>query len=77
MDQGGELYNNPEVKSLFKKYTYEIFPIGADSSPQNGPFEQIQYLTETSLVSLALAILYPIGRLLFSHPPYLEDFASK
>ena len=40
MDQGGELYNNPEVRTLFKRYNYEIYPTGADSSNQNGPVER-------------------------------------
>ena len=40
VDQGGELYNNPEVKRLFKTYNYEIRPTGADASNQNGPVER-------------------------------------
>jgi hypothetical protein len=39
MDQGGELYRNPEVRKLFKQFKYEIRPTGADSSNQNGPVE--------------------------------------
>jgi hypothetical protein len=30
MDQGGELYKNPQVRNLFKKFKYEIYPTGAD-----------------------------------------------
>ena len=40
MDQGGELYNNPKVRNLFKSYDYEIRPTGADASNQNGPVER-------------------------------------
>jgi hypothetical protein len=40
MDQGGELYKNPRVRNLFKKFKYEIYPTGADSSSQNGPVER-------------------------------------
>ena len=40
MDQGGELFNNPEVKNLFHKSGYEIKPTGADASHQNGPVER-------------------------------------
>jgi hypothetical protein len=40
MDQGGELYNNPLVRNVFKKYDYTIYPTGADNSSQNGPVEQ-------------------------------------
>ena len=35
MDQGGELYNNPEVRNLFLIYGYKINTTGADSSRQN------------------------------------------
>ena len=40
MDQGGELYNNIEVRNLFEKKGYKVFPTGADSSHQNGPVER-------------------------------------
>jgi hypothetical protein len=39
MDQGGELYRNPQVCKLFQDYGYEICPSGADASNQNGPVE--------------------------------------
>jgi len=32
MDQGGELYNNPEVRKLFTRFGYDIRPTGADAS---------------------------------------------
>ena len=41
MDQGGELYGNPEVQNLFKQYDCAIYPTGVDSSSQNGPVEQV------------------------------------
>jgi hypothetical protein len=40
MDQGGELYNNPKIRSLFKEFGYDIYPTGADASHQNGPVER-------------------------------------
>ena len=40
MDQGGELFNNPEVKNLFQKSGYTIKPTGADASHQNGPVKR-------------------------------------
>ena len=40
MDQGGELFNNPEVKNLLTKSGHAIHPTGADSSHQNGPAER-------------------------------------
>jgi len=40
MDQGGELYNNPEVRKLFTRFGYDIRPTGADASNQNAPVER-------------------------------------
>ena len=40
MDQGGKLFNDPEVKNLFTKSGHTIHPTGADSSHQNGPVER-------------------------------------
>ena len=40
LDQGGELFNHPEVRNLFWKKSYDIFPTGADNSHQNGPVKQ-------------------------------------
>ena len=40
MDQGGELYANPNVVKLFQEYKYTIRPTGADSSNQNRPVER-------------------------------------
>ena len=37
LDQGGELFNHPEVQNLFKEKGYDILPTGADNSHQNGP----------------------------------------
>lgn len=31
MDQGGKLYNHPEVRIIFKKQKYTIFPTGANT----------------------------------------------
>jgi hypothetical protein len=40
LDQGGELFNNQKVRSLFQRFGYAIYPTGADSSHQNGPVER-------------------------------------
>ena len=40
MGQGGKLFNNPKVVTLFQRYGYEVLPTGADSSFQNGPVER-------------------------------------
>ena len=39
LDQGGELYCNPEIRNLFQKFRYDVRCIGADASNQNGPVE--------------------------------------
>ena len=39
LDQGGELYQNPEICNLFCKFGYEVRCTGADASKQNGPVE--------------------------------------
>ena len=36
----GELLNSPEVKNLFTKSRYRIYPTGADAFNQNGPVER-------------------------------------
>ena len=40
VDQGGELYQSPKVRKLFKHHGFEVLPTGADSSHQNGPVER-------------------------------------
>ena len=40
MDGGGELFQNPDVKPLFKKYGYECVFISTDSYFQNGLVER-------------------------------------
>ncbi|MCE2996259.1 MAG: hypothetical protein LW863_11705 [Flammeovirgaceae bacterium] len=40
LDQGGELYRNPKIRSLFTTYGYETRPTGAGASHQNGPVER-------------------------------------
>ena len=54
MDQGGELYNNPEVVNLFKFYKYKIYPTGADASHQNGPVERGHRSVLTFIKSLLI-----------------------
>ena len=54
LDQGGELYGNPEVRNLFEKYQYTIYKTGADASFQNGPAERGHRLVGTFIKSLLL-----------------------
>jgi hypothetical protein len=52
MDQGGELYNNPKIRDLFKEFGYDVYPTGADSSHQNGPVERSHQTIGDALRSL-------------------------
>ena len=54
MDQGGELFNNPEIKNLFSKSGYRIHPTGADASNQNGPVEQAHRSIDDTIWALLL-----------------------
>ena len=40
MDQGGELYSNPDIVNVFTQHRYEVHPTGTDSSHQIGPVER-------------------------------------
>ena len=40
MDQGEELFGNPDVRNLFERQGYHIHPTGADASHQNGHVER-------------------------------------
>ena len=61
MDQGGEFYNNPKVKSLFEKYKYELFPTGTDSSSQNGPIKQVHCTASSVIKSCLIGTSHPIS----------------
>ena len=53
MDQGGELFNHPEVGNLFKKKGHDILPTGADNSHQNGPVKR-SYRTLANTICVLL-----------------------
>ena len=40
MGQGGELFNNPDVKNRLKSFGYTLHTTGADTSNKNGPVER-------------------------------------
>ena len=61
LDQGGELYGNPEVQNLFKRYKYEIYPTGADSSSQNGPVERAHRTVSNGIKSCLIGAGLPIA----------------
>ena len=60
LDQGGELFNNPDVRNLFSTYGYEILPTGADSSHQNGPVERAHRTLGNSIRALLTGAHLPI-----------------
>ena len=52
MNQGGKLFNNPKVITLFRSYGYEVLPTGANSLFQNGSAEQAHRTVSQSIRSL-------------------------
>jgi len=60
MDQGGELYNNPEVCKLFTRFGYNIRPTGADASNQNAPVECGHLVVTNAIRALLLGANLPI-----------------
>ena len=60
LDQGGELYANPEVLRLFERFGYEIRPTGADSSHQNGPVERAHLTVANAVRSMLTGADLPV-----------------
>jgi len=60
LDQGGELFNNPEVHCLFARFGYAIRPTGADSSNQNGPVECGHGVVANAIRSMLLGANLPV-----------------
>lgn len=54
MDQGGELFHNPKVCKIFKKWGFKINPNGADASHKNGPVNHAHWS-----VSKGIQVLWP------------------
>lgn len=52
IDQGGKLYNNSKVVTLFCKFDYEVLPTGAGLSFQNGPVKQAHCTFSQGIKSL-------------------------
>ena len=52
MDQGGELFQNPEIKNIFKKFGYEIYPTSPDASHQNGAVEWAHHTVSQGVKAL-------------------------
>jgi len=60
MDQGGELYNNPEVRKLFTRFGYNIRPTGAAASNQNALVERGHLVVANTIRALLLGANLPI-----------------
>ena len=54
MDQGGELYSNPDIVNVFQKHRYEVHPTGTDSSHQNGPVESAHQVIGDHICALLI-----------------------
>ena len=61
LDQGGELYGNPDVCNLFTRYNYTIYPTGGDSSSQNGPVERAHHTVSNGIKSCLIGAGLPIA----------------
>ena len=55
MDQGGELYNNPAIKNLFQKYSYEILLTSPNASYQNRPIERTHQIISQGIKNLLIS----------------------
>ena len=60
MDQGGELYHNPDVRNLFTSKGYEIRLTGAEASFQNGPVERAHRTLSNSIRALLTGANLPL-----------------
>ena len=80
LDQGGELYSNPELQDLFKQYNYNIYPTGADSLSQNGPAEQAHHTVsngiKSCLIGAGLLIAYWLLVVCVSSRPTYSKYSS-
>jgi hypothetical protein len=56
LDQGGTLYNNPAVVSLFEEFDYEVHPTGAGASHQNGPTKRSNQTIGDALRSMLTGV---------------------
>ena len=54
MDGGGELYGNPEHRTLFKSFGYDIYVTGPDALFQNRVVERGHRTVSTAIKSLLI-----------------------
>ena len=55
MDQGGELYSNPNILNIFTNHHYEVHPTETNSSHQNGPVEQAHRVISDHVPALLIS----------------------
>lgn len=60
MDQGGELYGNPQVRDLLQEFGYDLRPTGADASNQNGSVERGHLTVANAVRALLVGANLPI-----------------
>jgi len=60
LDQGGELYNNPEIHCLFTRFGYDVCPTDADSSNQNGAVECGHGVVANAIRAMLFGVNLPV-----------------
>lgn len=60
MDQGGELFKNPNVRKIFEKRGFKINPTIMDESHQNGPVEQSHCTVTKAIHTFLLGASVPV-----------------
>lgn len=56
LDQGGELYNNPTINNLFRKFGPETLPTSPDASFQNDTVERAYYTDYQGVNALLIGV---------------------
>ena len=59
-DQASELYHNPEVRTLFKKYGYDVYCTSPESSFSNGQVERAHRTVADSIRALLISSGLPV-----------------
>ena len=54
MDQGGELYANPDIINVFTNHCYEVHPTGTNSSHHNGPVKRAHCVIDDHVRALLI-----------------------
>ena len=52
LNQGGGLYQKPEIQKLFGLFNYNVCPTDLDASYQNEPVEQAHCMVATSICAI-------------------------